>query len=142
MLKHFLVPEADQVLVSEQAARSGTQALFEAMGMPYWRTIAALCAEGRSSSRAILRTAANPTASPTWCTAYLEMYAAGRRLNPTPDVKTLRESPVSATLSNRWTPTTGSVCRLAPNAMDVTAMDKACGVRHQRAPSRVQNCGR
>ena len=34
MLRHFLVPQADQVLVSEGAAREGTQAVFEAMGMP------------------------------------------------------------------------------------------------------------
>ena len=34
MLKHFLVPEKDQVLVSEEKARSGTQAVFEKMGLP------------------------------------------------------------------------------------------------------------
>ena len=34
MLKHFLVPEKDQVLVSEEKARAGTQAVFEKMGLP------------------------------------------------------------------------------------------------------------
>ena len=33
MLKRFLVPEADQVMVTEQAARSATQAIFEKMGL-------------------------------------------------------------------------------------------------------------
>jgi len=38
MLKHFLVPEADQVLVSEDKARAGTKAVFEKMGFALRRS--------------------------------------------------------------------------------------------------------
>ena len=128
MLKHFLVPEADQVLVSEQAARTGTQALFEAMGMP--TDDAALCTDVLITSD--LRGCESHGIS-NMVRRYLEMYSAGR-LNPTPDVKTIRESAVSATVDADG----GIGLQVGPKAMEI-AMDKAS--EFGMGAVGVQNCG-
>ena len=127
MLKHFLVPPADQVVVSEQAARTGTQALFEAMGMP--ATDAAQCADVLITSD--LRGCESHGIS-NMVRRYLEMYAEGR-LNPTPDVKTVRESAVSATLDADG----GIGLQVGPKAMEI-AMDKAA--EFGMGAVGVQNC--
>ena len=114
MLKHFLVPEADQVLVSEAAARAGTQAVFEAMGVP--ADDAALCADVLIASD--LRGCESHGIS-NQLRIYMEQYRTGR-LNPTPDVKVVRESAVSATLDADL----GIGLQVGPPAMEI-AMDKA-----------------
>lgn len=128
MLKHFLVPEADQVLVSEATARAGTQALFENMGMP--ADDAALCADVLVVSD--LRGCESHGIS-NMVRSYLQMYASGI-LNPTPDVKTIRESPVSVTLDADR----GIGLQVGPRAMGI-AMDKAAETGMGAVG--VQNCG-
>ena len=128
MLKHFLVPEADQVLVAEATAREGTQALFEKMGMP--AEDAALCADVLIMSD--LRGCESHGIS-NMVRRYLEMYPAGI-LNPTPNVKTIRESAVSATLDADR----GIGLQVGPRAMQI-AMDKA--EEYGMGAVGVQNCG-
>ena len=114
MLKHFLVPEADQVLVSETAARAGTQAIFEAMGV--------------APKDAALSTDVLITSDLRGCEShgisnqlrlYIDQYRH-QRLNSTPDVKVVRESAVSATLDADL----GIGLQVGPHAMAM-AMDKA-----------------
>jgi len=114
MLKHFLVPEADQVLVSETAAREGTQAIFEAMGVP--PDDAALCTDVLVASD--LRGCESHGIS-NQLRIYIRQYQGGG-LNPTPDVKVVRESAVSATLDADF----GIGLQVGPKAMEM-AMDKA-----------------
>ena len=128
MLKHFLVPEADQVLIAEGAARAGTQALFEKMGMP--AEDAALCTDVLIT--ADLRGCESHGIS-NMVRRYLEMYPAGI-LNPTPNVKTIRESAVSATLDADR----GIGLQVGPRAMRI-AMDKAD--EYGMGAVGVQNCG-
>ena len=128
MLKHFLVPEADQVLIAEATARSGTQALFEKMGMPV--EDAALCADVLITSD--LRGCESHGIS-NMVRRYLEMYPAGI-LNATPNVKTIRESAVSATLDADR----GIGLQVGPRAMQI-AMDKA--EEYGMGAVGVQNCG-
>ncbi len=114
MLRHFLVPEADQVLVSEAAAREGTQAVFEAMGMPSGD--AALCAD-------VLITSDLRGCESHGISNQLRIYVNQFRnasLNPTPDVQVVRESAVSATLDADR----GIGLQVGPRAMEM-AMDKA-----------------
>ena len=128
MLKHFLVPEEDQVRVSEQAARAGTQAVFEAMGVP--EADAALCTDVLITSD--LRGCESHGISNT-----LRQYVAGyraERMNPVPNVKTVRESAVSATLDAD----TAIGLQVGPKAMEI-AMDKA--EEFGMGAVGVQNCG-
>lgn len=128
MLKRFLVPEADQVLVSEQAVRAATQAIFEKMGM--------------TEADAILSTDVLITSDLRGCEShgvsnmlrnYVAMYGADR-MNPRPNVKVLRETPVSATFDAD----TGLGIQVCPTAMDL-AIEKAetTGI----GAVAVQNCG-
>lgn len=114
MLKHFRVPEADQVLVPEPAAREGTQAIFEAMGMP--SDDAALCADVLITSD--LRGCESHGIS-NQLRIYVNQYR-NKVLNATPDVKLIRESAVSATLDADF----GIGLQVGPRAMEM-AMDKA-----------------
>ena len=114
MLKHFLVPEADQVLVSEAAAREGTQAIFEAMGVP--PDDAALCTDVLIASD--LRGCESHGIS-NQLRIYINQYRHGG-VNPTPNVKVVRESAVSATLDADL----GIGLQVGPRAMEM-AMDKA-----------------
>ena len=114
MLKHFLVPVADQILVSETAARAGTQTIFEAMGMP--PEDAALSTDVLIASD--LRGCESHGIS-NQLRLYVDQYR-NKRLNPTPDVKVIRESAVSATLDADL----GIGLQVGPRAMEM-AMDKA-----------------
>lgn len=128
MLKHFLVPPADQVLVTEQTARDGTAALFEKMGMA--SEDAALCTDVLLTSD--LRGCESHGIS-NMMRQYLRMYS-NDLLNPTPNVKTLHESPVSATLDADR----GIGLQVGPRAMRI-AMEKAAEVGIGAVG--VQNCG-
>ena len=128
MLKHFLVPEEEQVLVSESVSRAGMVALFEAMGVsPSDAKLAADVlivadlrgCESHGVSNMVRR--------------YVEMYADGR-LNPTPNVRVLHESPVSATLDADL----GIGLHVGPKAMDM-AIEKA--ERYGMGAVGVQRCG-
>ena len=128
MLKHFLVPDDEQVLVSEEHARAGMEALFRAMGLP--------------DSDAELATDVLIVADLRGCEShgvsnmvrrYVEMYADGR-LNPAPNVRTLHESPVSATLDADL----GIGLQVGPKAMDL-AIDKA--EQYGIGAVGVQRCG-
>lgn len=128
MLKHFEVPEADQVLVAETTARAGMQALFERMGMP--AEDAATCTDVLITSD--LRGCESHGIS-NMVRRYVDMYAEGI-LNPTPNVRTLHESPVSATLDADR----GIGLQVGPRAMRL-AMDKAA--EFGMGAVGVQNCG-
>ena len=128
MLKHFLVPPEDQVLVSEQTARTGTAALFEAVGMA--ADDAALCADALVTSD--LRGCESHGIS-NMMRQYLRMYASGS-LNPAPDVKIVHQSPVSATLDADG----GIGLQVGPRAMRM-AMEKAADVGIGAVG--VRNCG-
>ena len=128
MLKRFLVPEKDQVLVTEAAARSATQSIFEKMGM--------------SEEDAVIATDVLITSDLRGCEShgvsnmlrnYVAMYQADR-MNPRPEVKTLRETPVSAT----WDADTGLGIQVGPKAMKL-AIEKAetTGI----GAVAIQNCG-
>lgn len=114
MLKHFLVPEKDQVLVSEEKARAGTQAVFEKMGLP--ADEAESCADVLLTSD--LRGCESHGIS-NMLRAYIASYGEGT-YNPRPDVKTLRESSVTAT----WDGDEGLGLHLGPRAMNL-AIEKA-----------------
>lgn len=128
MLKHFEVPEADQVLVAETTARTGMQALFERMGMP--AEDAATCTDVLITSD--LRGCESHGIS-NMVRRYVDMYAEGI-LNPTPNVRTLHESPVSATLDADR----GIGLQVGPRAMRL-AMSKAA--EFGMGAVGVQNCG-
>ena len=128
MLKHFEVPEADQVLVAETTARTGMQALFERMGMP--AEDAATCTDVLITSD--LRGCESHGIS-NMVRRYVDMYGEGI-LNPTPNVYTLHESPVSATLDADR----GIGLQVGPRAMRL-AMDKAA--EFGMGAVGVQNCG-
>ena len=128
MLKRFLVPEADQVLVSEQAARAATQEIFEKMGMS--REDAALSTDVLITSD--LRGCESHGVS-NMLRNYIAQYKAGRQ-NPRPDVKVLRESPVSATLDGDK----GLGIQVGPRAMTM-AIEKAEATGMGAVT--LQNCG-
>jgi L-2-hydroxycarboxylate dehydrogenase (NAD+) len=114
MLKRFLVPEADQVLVSEQAARTATQAIFEKMGLP--------AADAELATDVLITSDLRGCEShgvSNMLRAYISMYG-GEHMKPRPDVKVLRESPVSATLDADR----GLGIQVGPRAMEM-AIEKA-----------------
>ena len=128
MLKHFLVPEKDAVRVSESSARSGMEALFQAMGVQ--ESDAKLAADVLILSD--LRGCESHGVS-NMVRRYLEMYADGR-LNPTPNVKVIRESAVSTTLDADR----GIGLHVGPKAMDI-AIEKAD--KYGMGAVAVQRCG-
>jgi len=128
MLERFLVPEADRVLVSETAARSATQAIFEKMGLP--EQDAAVATDVLITSD--LRGCESHGVS-NMLRAYVAMYGADQ-MKPRPEVIVLRESPVSATLDAD----SGLGIQVGPRAMAV-AIEKA-GTTGMGAVS-VQNGG-
>src|SRR5210317_732119 len=109
MLKRFLVPPEDQVLVGEAAARAATEAVFESMGLP--SEDARLAADVLITSD--LRGCESHGVS-NMLRAYVAMYQA-ERMNPVPDVKILRESPVSAAIDAD----TGLGIQVGPRAMEM-----------------------
>ena len=128
MLKHFQVPEEDQVLVKEDVARAGMESLFQAMGLP--KDDAVLAADVLVV--ADLRGCESHGVS-NMVRRYIEMYADGR-LNANPSVKTLRESAVSATLDADL----GIGLQVGPKAMEL-AMEKA--EAYGMGAVGVQRCG-
>ncbi|MEM7078538.1 MAG: Ldh family oxidoreductase [Pseudomonadota bacterium] len=128
MLKRFLVPEVDRVVVSEADARHATETIFRAMGLP--------------ADDALLATDVLITSDLRGCEShgvsnmlrnYVAMYDA-KRMNPDPDVKVLRDSPVAAT----WDADTGLGIQVGPKAM-ACAIEKA----HETGMGAVavRNCG-
>ena len=114
MLKHFLVPKEDQVLVSEQKARLGTQAVFEKMGLP--------ADEAQSCTDVLLTSDLRGCEShgiSNMLRAYIASYGDGS-YNARPKVKTLRESSVTTT----WDGDRGLGIHLGPDAMKL-AISKA-----------------
>jgi LDH2 family malate/lactate/ureidoglycolate dehydrogenase len=109
MLKRFLVPPKDQVLVGDAAARAATEAVFERMGLP--SEDARLAADVLITSD--LRGCESHGVS-NMLRAYVAMYQA-ERMNPVPDVKILRESPVSAAIDAD----TGLGIQVGPRAMEM-----------------------
>jgi LDH2 family malate/lactate/ureidoglycolate dehydrogenase len=128
MLKRFLVPEPDQVLVSEAAVRSATEAIFVKMGMT--EKDAALATDVLITSD--LRGCESHGVS-NMLRSYVAMYERDL-MNPRPDVKVLRESAVSATLDGDR----GVGIQVCPGAMRM-AIEKAeaTGI----GAVAVQNCG-
>jgi L-2-hydroxycarboxylate dehydrogenase (NAD+) len=114
MLKHFLVPEADQVMVTEEKARAATQAVFEKMGLP--ADEAKSCVDVLITSD--LRGCESHGIS-NMLRSYIASYGDGI-YNAHPNVKTLRESSVTAT----WDGDEGLGIHLGPRAMDL-AISKA-----------------
>ena len=90
MLKRFLVPEEDQVLVKEEAVRAATQAIFEKMGLT--EGDAALATDVLVASD--LRGCESHGVS-NMLRHYITAYQADT-MNPRPNVKVLRDTPVSA----------------------------------------------
>ena len=128
MLKRFLVPEADRVMVSEEDARHATKTVFLAMG---------LNEEDADVATDVLITSdlrgCESHGVSNMLRAYVQAYDKGV-YNPRPDVKVLRDSPVAAT----WHADSGLGIQVGPRAMQ-TAIDKA----HETGIGAVavQNCG-
>ena len=128
MLKRFLVPEKDQVMGSEADARAATEAIFVKMGLP--------------EDDAVLATDVLITSDLRGCEShgvsnmlrnYVAMYGANR-MNPNPDWKIERESPVSATIDGDQ----GVGIQIGPKAMQI-ASDKA--EQTGMGAVGVRNCG-
>lgn len=114
MLKQFFVPEKDQVMVSEETARAGTQAVFEKMGLP--------ADEAESCTDVLITSDLRGCEShgiSNMLRAYIKSYGSGA-YNPRPNIKTVRESAVSAT----WDGDKALGLHIGPRAMEL-AMDKA-----------------
>jgi len=114
MLKHFLVPENDKIFVSEEKARAATQAVFEKMGVPAQE--AESCADVLITSD--LRGCESHGIS-NMLRSYIDSYGSGA-YNAHPNVKTVRESSVTAT----WDGDQGLGLHLGPRAMNL-AIEKA-----------------
>ena len=128
MLKHFLVPKEDQVLVSEQAARAATRVIFEHVGLS--EHAAEVCADVLISADLC---GCESHGVSNMLRRYLEDYENGL-WNPRPDVKILRESAVTATLDGDR----GIGLQVGPHAMKI-AMDKA--EEFGMGAVAVRNCG-
>lgn len=114
MLKRFLVPEEEQVLVSESAVREATTALFLKMGMA--------AKDAETASDVLITSDVRGCEShgiSNMLRRYIEGYQAGL-LNPRPNLTALRESAVSATLDGD----NGLGIQVGPQAMQM-AVDKA-----------------
>jgi len=114
MLKHFLVPENDKIFVSEEKASAATQAVFEKMGIPAQE--AESCADVLITSD--LRGCESHGIS-NMLRSYIDSYGSGA-YNAHPNVKTVRESSVTAT----WDGDQGLGLHLGPRAMNL-AIEKA-----------------
>lgn len=128
MLERFLVPEKDRVYVPEAAARNATETILRKMGLP--DDDAVLAADVLITSD--LRGCESHGVS-NMLRSYVALYKAGR-MNPTPDVKLLRESAVSATIDGDQ----GLGVQVGPGAMAI-AIEKAneSGI----GAVALQNCG-
>lgn len=128
MLNHFLVPEKDAVRVSESRAREGIEALFRELNLSD--------EDARQATDVLIVSDLRGHEShgvSNMVPRYIEMYKDGR-LNARPNVKTIRESNVSAT----WDADQGIGLHVGPKAMEV-AMEKAA--KHGIGSVAVQHCG-
>ncbi|MEM7017537.1 MAG: Ldh family oxidoreductase, partial [Pseudomonadota bacterium] len=128
MLKRFLVPEKDQVMVSEKDARHATEAIFRKLQLP--EDDAVLAADVLMTSD--LRGCESHGVS-NMLRSYIAMYQADQ-MTPTPEMKILRESPVSATIDGDR----GLGIQVGPKAMQM-AIDKAQATGLGAVA--LQNCG-
>ncbi len=128
MLKRFLVPEQDQVMVREEAVRAASEEIFRKMNV--------------SAADAALMTDVLMTSDLRGCEShgvsnmlrnYVHDYQR-ERSNPTPNVKVLRESLVSATLDGD----NGLGIQVGPPGMQM-AIDKA--EQTGMGAVTIQNCG-
>jgi L-2-hydroxycarboxylate dehydrogenase (NAD+) len=114
MLKRFLVPEADQVMVREEVVRAATEEIFRKMDVS---------AEDAAQMADVLMTSdlrgCESHGVSNMLRAYIQYYKSGLS-NPRPEVKVLRESPISATLDADR----GLGIQVGPAAMQM-AIDKA-----------------
>ena len=128
MLKRFLVPEADQVLVTAAAARHATEAILTDVG---------LSAEAAATAADVLLTSdlrgCESHGVSNMLRNYVTMLESGV-LNPEPEVKVLRDSPVAATLDGDR----GLGVQVCPGAMQL-AIEKAKTTGMGAVA--VQNCG-
>ena len=114
MLKHFLVPEKDKVMVTEDKARAATQAVFEKMGL--------LADEAASCTDVLITSDLRGCEShgiSNMLRNYITSYGNGS-YNPRPNVKTVRESAVTST----WDGDRALGLHIGPRAMEL-AMEKA-----------------
>jgi LDH2 family malate/lactate/ureidoglycolate dehydrogenase len=128
MLERFKVPEADRVYVSEDKIRAATNAIFLKMGLDE---------EGARVSTDVLIMNDLRGVETHGVSNMLRSYVAGYgsgALNPTPDIKTLRESSTTAT----WDGDRGLGAHIGPIAMQL-AMDKA--EKHGQGAVSVTNTG-
>lgn len=114
MLERFLVPESDQVLVSEADVRNATESIFVRMGLD--EEDARLAADVLILSD--LRGCESHGVS-NMLRHYIASYEAGQ-MKPRPEVTALRESPISAALDAD----SGLGIQVGPKAMQM-AIDKA-----------------
>lgn len=128
MLERFLVPEADRVMIQERDVRHATETIFTKMGLP--RDDAVLATDVLVTSD--LRGCESHGVS-NMLRNYVALYGA-QRMNPTPQVKVLRDSPVAAT----WDADEGLGIQVCPKAM-AKAIEKAADTGIGAVA--VQNCG-
>jgi LDH2 family malate/lactate/ureidoglycolate dehydrogenase len=115
VLERFLVPEEQKVLVSEASIRAATTAIFLEMGLT--------AGDAETAADVLITSDLRGCEShgvSNMLRRYVEWYGAGE-LNPQPEVTTLRESAVSATLDADG----GLGIQVGPKAMQM-AVDKAC----------------
>lgn len=92
MLERFLVPEADQVLVTEQAIRDATEMIFIKMGLTE--------DDARTATDVLITSDLRGCEShgvSNMLRHYVEGFGSGQ-INPRPNINVLRDSPVAATL--------------------------------------------
>ena len=128
MLKRFLVPEADKVMVKEEAVRAATEEIFRKMDVS--GKDATLMADVLMTSD--LRGCESHGVS-NMLRNYITYYEKGQS-NPKPNVKVLRESLVSASLDGD----SGLGIQVGPPAMQM-AIDKA--EQTGMGAVTIQNCG-
>lgn len=128
MLKRFLVPEADQVMVAEADIRNATETVFASLGLDE--------EDARVATDVLITSDLRGCEShgvSNMLRAYVQAYESGA-YNPRPEVTVLRDSPVAAT----WHADRGLGIQVGPRAMQA-AIDKAeeTGI----GAVAVQNCG-
>jgi L-2-hydroxycarboxylate dehydrogenase (NAD+) len=128
MLERFKVPDADRVYVAEDKIRAATNAIFLKMGL----TEEDACVSTDVLIMNDLRGVETHGVS-NMLRSYVAGYKSGA-LNPTPNIKTLRESDSTAT----WDADRGLGAQVGPMAMQL-AMDKA--EKHGQGAVAVTNSG-
>ena len=114
MLERFQVPETDKVIVREERVRSATEAVFLKMGLGEKDAVQAADILVLSDLRGHESHGVS-----NMLRRYVEYYGTGY-VNPDPQIRTLRESAVTAT----WDGDGGLGLQTGPRAMEL-AMEKA-----------------